>query len=81
MPVFGGVKFAKGHIKHIRQCKGVAILMLSMAKQNKIVFTNKPSVVGKNKQMVIYVPAVIKRLIDLDKEYKITLEELEVNKQ
>lgn len=44
--------------------------------KNKIVFTNKTSVVGKNKQMVIYIPAVIKRLIDLEKEYKITLEEL-----
>ena len=45
--------------------------------KNKIVFTNKPSIVGKNKQMLIYIPVVIKRLIDVEKEYKITLEELE----
>lgn len=44
--------------------------------KNKIVFTNKPSIVGKNKQMIIYIPMVIKRLVNLEKEYKITLEEL-----
>jgi len=45
--------------------------------KNKIVFVNKPSIVGKNKQMLIYLPVVIKRLIDPEKEYKITLEEIE----
>ncbi len=44
--------------------------------KDKIVFINKPSVVGKNKQMLIYIPVIIKRLIELDKEYKITLEEI-----
>lgn len=44
--------------------------------KNKLIFTNKPSIVGKNKQMLIYIPAVIKKLINPEKEYKITLEEL-----
>ncbi len=45
--------------------------------KTKIVFTNKPSIVGKNKQMLIYIPVTVKRLVDLEKEYKITLEEIE----
>ena len=44
--------------------------------KNKIVFVNKPSIVGKNKQMLIYLPVTIKRLINPEKEYKITLEEM-----
>lgn len=45
--------------------------------KNKIIFINKPSIVGNNKQMLIYIPVVIKKLIDPEKEYKITLEEIE----
>lgn len=47
-----------------------------MAK-DKIIFTRKISRVGANQQLVIYIPASIAKLVQFEKEYKITLQEIE----
>lgn len=39
-------------------------------------FTRKISRVGNNKQLVIYIPVAVAKLVRFEKEYKITLEEL-----
>lgn len=44
--------------------------------KSKIVFTRKISQVGKAKQLVMYIPVVVGRLVQVGKEYKVTLEEL-----
>ncbi len=45
-------------------------------KNDKIIFTRKISRSGQAKVLLITIPMSIRNLVEFDKEYKVTLEEL-----
>jgi hypothetical protein len=48
---------------------------------DKIVFVTRVSRFGAAKQLLIYIPKAVKALLHFGKEYKVTLEETEEEKE